>query len=48
MVPAADIKWAEWVRVARNYQLRVGLKEKGKRIAFDGFFREVRGDFIHK
>ncbi|KAF8520735.1 SSrecog-domain-containing protein [Hysterangium stoloniferum] len=40
MVPAADIKWAEWLRVARNYQLRVGLKEKGKRVVFDGFFKE--------
>ncbi|KAF8511603.1 structure-specific recognition protein-domain-containing protein [Gautieria morchelliformis] len=40
MVPAADIKWAEWLRVARNFQLRIGLKEKGKRVTFDGFVKE--------
>ena len=42
MVQANDIKWAEWLRVARNFQLRVGLKEKGKRVTFDGFVKEVR------
>lgn len=42
MVQASDIKWAEWLRVARNFQLRVGLKEKGKRVTFDGFVKEVR------
>ncbi|GJJ14142.1 hypothetical protein Clacol_008401 [Clathrus columnatus] len=39
-IPATDIKWAEWLRVARNFQLRIGLKEKGKRITFDGFIKE--------
>ena len=38
---AADIKWAAWIRVARNYQLRVGLKDRSK-ATFDGFMREVR------
>ena len=42
MVQAGDIKWAEWLRVARNFQLRIGLKEKGKRVTFDGFGKEVR------
>ena len=41
MVQASDIKWAEWLRVARNFQLRIGLKEKGKRMTFDGFLKEV-------
>lgn len=35
-----DIKWAQWLRVARNFQLRVGLKDR-KRETFDGFLREV-------
>ena len=35
-----DIKWAQWIRVARNYQLRVGLKDR-TRETFDGFTREV-------
>ncbi|CAL1712464.1 unnamed protein product [Somion occarium] len=38
-LPAADIKWAQWVRVARNYQLRIGTKDR-KRENFDGFSRE--------
>jgi structure-specific recognition protein 1 len=37
----ADIKWAQWMRVARNFQLRVGLKDRRKE-TFDGFMREVR------
>ena len=40
-IPADDIKWAQWIRVARNYQLRIGTKER-KRETFDGFSREVR------
>ena len=40
-VSAADIKWALWMRVSRNFRLRVGLKEKGKRENFDGFMRDV-------
>ena len=37
---ASDIKWAQWIRVARNYQLRVGMKDRSKE-TFDGFVREV-------
>ena len=40
-LPADDIKWAQWLRVARNYQLRVGVKDHQKH-HFDGFAREVR------
>ena len=40
-VPADEIKWAQWFRVARNFQLRVGLKDR-RRETFDGFVREVR------
>ena len=40
-VPAADIKWASWFRVARNFRLRVGLKDKSRRENFDGFMRDV-------
>ncbi|KAL5482461.1 POB3 [Sanghuangporus weigelae] len=39
-VPAGEIKWAQWMRVARNFRLRIGLKEKGKRENFDGFMRD--------
>ncbi|KIM63383.1 hypothetical protein SCLCIDRAFT_755964 [Scleroderma citrinum Foug A] len=38
-LPAGDIKWAQWFRVARNFQLRVGLKDRRKE-TFDGFMRE--------
>lgn len=38
---ANDIKWAQWLRVARNFQLRVGLKDRRKE-TLDGFLREVR------
>ncbi|KIK69671.1 hypothetical protein GYMLUDRAFT_34069 [Collybiopsis luxurians FD-317 M1] len=40
---ASSIKWAQWLRVARNFQLRVGIKEeKGdfRKESFDGFQRE--------
>lgn len=36
-----DIKWAQWIRVARNYQLRIGLKDR-RRETFDGFTKDVR------
>ncbi|KAJ7600887.1 SSrecog-domain-containing protein [Mycena floridula] len=36
---ASDIKWAQWLRVARNFQLRVGLANHRKE-TFDGFQRE--------
>ena len=38
----ADIlRWAQWMRVARGYQLRIGLKDRSRE-TFDGFEREVR------
>ena len=37
---STDIKWARWLRVARGFQLRVGLKDR-RREAFDGFERDV-------
>jgi structure-specific recognition protein 1 len=40
-VPASELKWAEWTRVARQFQLRVGLKDTWRREAFDGFTRPV-------
>ena len=52
-IPAQNIRWAQWIRVARNYQLRVGHKDQKeqngkdtkpkdmKRDTFDGFAREV-------
>lgn len=51
-VPAEDMKWAQWVRVARNYQLRIGLGHKDKKASdkkrqtFDGFVREVRLELL--
>jgi len=36
----SDIKWARWLRVARGFQLRLGLKDRRKEV-FDGFEREV-------
>lgn len=39
-VAVGDIKWAQWLRVARNFQLRVGLKDRRKE-TLDGFLREV-------
>ncbi|KAK7048592.1 FACT complex subunit POB3 [Favolaschia claudopus] len=38
-IASADIKSAQWLRVARGFQLRVGLKDR-KRDTFDGFKRE--------
>ncbi|EPQ51062.1 SSrecog-domain-containing protein [Gloeophyllum trabeum ATCC 11539] len=38
-ISGPDIKWAQWLRVARNFQLRVGLKDR-RRETFDGFMRE--------
>ncbi|KIY65749.1 SSrecog-domain-containing protein [Cylindrobasidium torrendii FP15055 ss-10] len=34
-----DIKWSQWMRVGRGYQLRVGLANH-RRETFDGFARE--------
>ncbi|KAA1469946.1 SSrecog-domain-containing protein [Dentipellis sp. KUC8613] len=36
---SAEIKWVQWLRVARGFQLRVGLKDRRKE-TFDGFERE--------
>jgi len=41
-IPSSEIKWAQWLRVARNFQLRIGLKDRSKE-TFDGFSREVCG-----
>ncbi|KAF8132194.1 structure-specific recognition protein-domain-containing protein [Mycena galopus ATCC 62051] len=38
-IASADIKSAQWLRVARGFQLRVGLRDR-KRDTFDGFKRE--------
>ncbi|KAF9013186.1 structure-specific recognition protein-domain-containing protein [Cyathus striatus] len=38
-IPTAEIKWAQWLRVARGFQLRVGLRDHRKE-KFDGFMRE--------
>ena len=34
------IKWAQWLRVARQFQLRIGLADHSRE-KFDGFLREV-------
>ncbi|KAH9480828.1 FACT complex subunit POB3 [Psilocybe cubensis] len=38
-IPNTDVKWAQWLRVARGFRLRVGMKDH-KRDNFDGFARE--------
>ncbi|KEP54311.1 FACT complex subunit POB3 [Rhizoctonia solani 123E] len=40
MIQAGDIKYCQWLRVARNFQLRLILKENRRRETFDGFLRE--------
>ena len=37
---STDIKWVRWLRVARGFQLRVGLKDR-RREGFEGFERDV-------
>ncbi|SCZ89982.1 BZ3500_MvSof-1268-A1-R1_Chr1-3g01704 [Microbotryum saponariae] len=37
-VPSSDIKWIQWIRVARNFQLRIGTPKN--RITFDGFLKD--------
>lgn len=37
---SGDIKWVRWLRVARGFQLRVGMKDR-RREGFDGFERDV-------
>lgn len=46
-VPASELKWVEWTRVARQFQLRVGLKDSWRREAFDGFTRQVKMTRVH-
>ena len=45
LLASTDIKWAQWLRVARNFQLRIGMKDRQK-YTFDGFLREVGRRFI--
>ncbi|QRW20212.1 structure-specific recognition protein 1 [Rhizoctonia solani] len=40
MIQAGDIKYCQWLRVSRNFQLRLILKENRRRETFDGFLRE--------
>ncbi|GAA5972879.1 hypothetical protein JCM11641_003986 [Rhodosporidiobolus odoratus] len=37
-VPGSDIKYISWIRVARNYQMRIGTQKN--RTTFDGFVKE--------
>ncbi|GAA5868438.1 hypothetical protein JCM3774_005379 [Rhodotorula dairenensis] len=37
-VPGSDIKWIQWHRVARNYQMRIGTNKR--RQTFDGFLKD--------
>ncbi|GAA5833091.1 hypothetical protein JCM3766R1_001389 [Sporobolomyces carnicolor] len=37
-VPGSDIKWIQWIRVARNYQMRIGTQKS--RTTFDGFLKD--------
>lgn len=39
-IPSTDVKWVQWLRVARNYQIRVAMKD-GTRATFDGFSKDV-------
>jgi structure-specific recognition protein 1 len=39
-VAAGDMKWMQWLRVGRGFQLRIGLKSERRRITFEGFPRE--------
>ncbi|TIA87480.1 hypothetical protein E3P99_03137 [Wallemia hederae] len=41
-VSAQDISYMQWMRVARNFQLKIGLKSDREREVFDGL---VRDDF---
>lgn len=45
LLSSSDIKWAQWLRVARNFQLRIGMKDRQKH-TFDGFTRDVSRSFI--
>ena len=39
-IAAGDLKWMQWQRVGRGYQLRIGLKGEQRRAAFEGFSKE--------
>jgi structure-specific recognition protein 1 len=39
-IPSTDLKWVQWLRVARNYQIKVALKD-GTKATFDGFSKTV-------
>lgn len=39
-IAAGDLKWMQWLRVGRGFQLRIGLKGEKRRVAFEGFPRE--------
>lgn len=41
-IAADDINYMQWMRVARNFQLKIGLKSENKSETFDGL---VRDDF---
>lgn len=41
-VASKDMKWIQWIRVARGFQLRIGLdKPDRRRETFDGFEAKV-------
>ncbi|KAG9090093.1 FACT complex subunit [Ceratobasidium sp. 370] len=40
IIQASEIKYCQWLRVSRNFQMRVILKENRRRETFDGFLRE--------
>lgn len=42
---APDIRWAQWIRVARGFQLRIGMRDH-RREKFDGFLREVGSEAV--
>lgn len=39
-VGAGELKWMQWMRVGRGFQLRIGLKGEKRRVAFEGFQRD--------
>jgi hypothetical protein len=39
----ADVRSAVWIRVARLWGVRLGMRQGDRRVGFDGFKREVSG-----
>ena len=39
-ISAGDLRYMQWIRVGRGFQLRVNLKGEKRRVAFEGFTRE--------